>query len=135
MEGVLRTAPADECAYRAFVAGTFSPRALLSWRLSHRAPPRVLGASLELPAGGAGVGAPAAPDGCGQMRPGQPFHEAADRRFVRPLPAGQIDRVLVQRNDVDLDGNSGEQTRQPRGVLRRIVDTRNQHVLHGDAAA
>ncbi len=97
--------------------------------------PRVFRASLELSAGGAGVGAPAATDRRGQMLPNQALHESVDRGFVRTLPAGQVDRVLVQRNDVDLDGDSAQQARQPRRVLRRVVDAGNQNVLHGDAPA
>src|SRR6266545_5074701 len=126
MESVLRTASADQDVTipdsRFQIPGSARKGPPGIWNLESGTSPGIFGASLELPAGGAGVGAPAAPDGCGQVRPGQPLHEAADRGFARPLPAGQIDRILVQRNDVDLDGNSGEQTRQPRGVLRRIVD-------------
>ena len=39
-------------------------------------------------------------------------HEAVDRRLVRPLPARQVRRVLVQRDDVDLRPGG------PRGAAR-----------------
>ena len=87
---------------------------------------------LELPAGRHDVAPARRAHGARIARAVHDLGEALDllpvRAFVRRAGPG------IERDQVDLGGDAGEQTHERLGVLEAVVDALQHHVLEGDAA-